>query len=140
MTLINTNFPGSRIREWNGRYIYKAHESGATATIPQTATPAELAEVGLYTRVADIATYDPTTEKLSDWSEPVLDAVAGTATYSRVAIPLTQEELDSKAAAEADSAEAQLLRTAYQTFKSGTATNAQAQRAIAWLIKQTAGL
>jgi hypothetical protein len=72
MNLINTNFPRTRVTERNGRYIYAVTENGATAQIATTATPEQLAEVGLYERVDTPPTYDPDTQRITatgNWPE-----------------------------------------------------------------------
>jgi len=140
MSLINVNIPGTPVVERNGRIIYRVNEWGATATIPATATPQELAAIGLYERVMVEDPFDPATQKLGSRTGPVLDSVAGTATFTRAVVNLTQDELDSIAEAEANNQERDQLKAIYETFKNAQATNAQAQKAIAWLIKNMAGV
>ena len=84
--------------------------------------------------------YDPAIEKLSGLAHAGVDVADETSTYARTVVTLTQAELDAKAEEAAETAERDQLRTWYQTFKDGNATNLQAQKAIAWLIKQNAGL
>ena len=96
--------------------------------------------VVLLQRVKAVETYDPLTHRLGAVTGPVVDLVAETSTYTRPAIPITQEELDAIVTQEEDNAEREVLKNWYQTFKDGNATNLQAQKAIAWLIKQTAGV
>lgn len=83
--------------------------------------------------------YDPAIEKLSGLAHSGVDIADETSTYAKTVIALTQAELDSRAEAEANTAEREQLKTWYQTFKDGNATSAQAQRAIAWLIKNKVG-
>lgn len=65
---------------------------------------------------------------------------AGTRTFVWNAVPLTQEELDAKAAAAAEATELTVLQTVYTALKNGTGTaNERIQRlerAVAWLLRE----
>ena len=75
--------------------------------------------------------FDPATQKVehTGW---IINGAEVNPEWTVVA--LTVSELDEKG----DSDESDLLLAAYQTFKDNNATQAQVQRAIAWLIKQEA--
>lgn len=118
MNLINTTFPQTRITERNGRYIYVSDATGATAQIPTTATPAELAAVGLYERTDTPPEYDPATQRLvatGQW-------VAGARQYEVISLTLEEARQRKLAALEEHR---QSLRDAGVTIDlgGGTAVN-----------------
>lgn len=74
---------------------------------------------------------------VAPWIEMTLEEYRAyrTARAGEVPVKITQAELDANAQA----SEATAIRPAIAVFKAGTATNAQIQRAIAYLLKQSLG-
>ncbi|MCE9518160.1 MAG: hypothetical protein K8R87_01115 [Verrucomicrobia bacterium] len=93
-------------------------------------TTGDAAHIATITRkggkvIAAPPSYDPSTQK-----PPVYDG-------SKWVTPsMSQAELDAVAAAQADATEKAAIKAAISAFKAGTATNAQVQRALAYLLKQ----
>jgi hypothetical protein len=71
------------------------------------------------------------TQEVPDHCLPGYELIGGTWQKGAVLLAAEQEATD-------DAAERQALKNAYALFKAGTATNAQIQRAIAYLLKKTA--
>jgi hypothetical protein len=71
------------------------------------------------------------TQAVPDHCEPGYELVNGTWQKGAALLAAEQEATE-------DAAERATLKNAYALFKAGTATNAQIQRAIAYLLKKTA--
>lgn len=69
------------------------------------------------------------TQQVPDACEPGYELVNGTWQKGAALLAVEQDATD-------DASERTALRNAYATFKAGTATNAQVQRAIAYLLKR----
>jgi hypothetical protein len=79
--------------------------------------------------------FDPATERLWE-GDPIIEATQVRRRY--VVQALDQADIDEIADTAAQDALFDTMRTYYSVFDAGTATVAQAQKAIAWLIKQEA--
>ena len=80
--------------------------------------------------------YDAATHKTGDWDYTInadsVDAV-------RSVVALSQAELDANADNALNEQEREQAKALYQALKAGTATNNQAQRVLAYLLKNTVG-
>jgi hypothetical protein len=85
---------------------------------------------------ADAPTYDPATQKLQ--AERTVSA--GAVTHGFTKISLTPEELAQRQKAAQQEAERPNIANWITTLKAGSATNAQVQRAVAWLLRDSTGL
>lgn len=79
--------------------------------------------------------FDPATEQLNE-GDPIIEATQVRRRY--VIQTLDQATIDALADAAAQDALFDQMRTFYSIFNAGTATDAQVQKAIAWIIKQEA--
>lgn len=107
--LLNSNFPSSLMHERNGKLIYVVSDKGQTAQIDLPATVQNLAEVGLYERIDEPPTYDPSTQRIRATGE----WVNGRRQYE--VIDLTLEEIKDRKLEDINSAFEESLETGFDT-------------------------